>query len=276
MSGKRRRIWLGLSVTLQRPSRSVSMTIFIVLLGSGEKAFPTGPSAPGAPDSDSAVPDHASTKATPALNWAGLGVRFGVAWWTLSAVRFSPDQHIGNLNKTLTMLNPTIHFGGDGYFVKIDGAIGAGDHLKIYGLGFYPLNYGYFIAPAHLFPYASLGMAVNIGVLSADGTNPSGWGALAEYPRAALGVKWRPIPFLCGSVEVGYSPRAAGLMGNISRPTEGDPSMAGSSPTLSGKGGTGRAFDVSIGIELLWILRFRKSTRDQAAPSSHLANGISI
>jgi hypothetical protein len=210
----------------------------------GQLVSDLGLAAPGVAASGSASLAPLPTKDAPNLNWAGLGVRVGVARWTLSARGLASNGHIGDLNATVQMLTPTLHLGGDRYFVKIDLPIGASDNLKLYGLGFYPVNYGYFIAPIHLFPYASLGLAFNYAVLHAEGPNPSRSGLLTEA-RAALGIKWRPIPFVCMSFEVGYSPLAAGFVGSVSPPMEGGPA------TITGMGGIGPAWDMSVGIELL-------------------------
>jgi hypothetical protein len=205
-------------------------------------ALAEGPASPILPSPGGDARPQVRPADPPNLNWAGLGVRFGIAWWTLSS-RGLPVEDSADLNVTLKVLTPTLHLGGDRRFVKIDFVIGAGDELKLYGLGFYPLSYGYFIAPIRLFPYGALGGTLNYATQSADRTNPSRMGLLVQS-RVALGAKWRPIPSICGSIEVGYSPWAAGALGSA-------PSTTTGSQAISLVGGTGRVWDVSVGIELL-------------------------
>jgi hypothetical protein len=226
----------------QNAETRVFLAILAALLLCGSPALAEGPGAPSVPPSGSDGQLQVRPPDPPNLNWAGLGVRFGVARWTLSS-RGLPLASSTDLNATLKVLTPTVHLGGDRHFVKIDFVIGTGDDLKLYGLGFYPLSYGYFIAPVHLFPYGSLGGTLNFAVQAAGGTSPSRMGLLAQG-RGALGVKWRPISSFCGSIEVGYSPRAAGLLASASSATS-------DSQAISAVGGTGRVWDLSLGIELL-------------------------
>jgi hypothetical protein len=96
----------------------------------------------------------------------------------------------------LRLITPSLHLSGDGFFFKLEAPYGTSDQLTTYGLGIYPINVGYLIPRARLFLYGSFGLVTNIALFRADGVSASGGGMLVQG-RAALGLKWRPVRYLC-------------------------------------------------------------------------------
>jgi hypothetical protein len=206
------------------------------------------------------------------LNWGGFGLRIGSTRFTVGSdlVRAQASKvgqlidafgHIGasvadapspvgtaasglhDFNTSVTTITPTLHLGGDGYFFKMEGILGIGPDFKTFGAGIYPINYGYFIRQASLFPYFSLGFAMQY--LRGKSTDIESKGAILQG-RAAVGVKWRILGWTTVSAELGTSAVAVGIE---------DTRMGQESATVNGKVegvvGVGKAVDFSFGIEIL-------------------------
>ena len=189
-----------------------------------------------------------------------MGVRLGVSELHLapsssligqvnqaSGQTFSPtDFAIASNARTLT---PTLHFGGSGYFFKLDLPFTFAPEFTTFGLGLYPVNVGVFIDRLSLFPYLSLGGAAN-AVKSRPtpdpGTSNKLIGAIVQA-RAAIGVKYFPVRGLALSAEAGYSPWTAGIM---LTPPSAAPGTGNSDQTRM-QGGTGSILDFSVGAEWL-------------------------
>jgi hypothetical protein len=196
------------------------------------------------------------------MNWAGVGLRYGTASWSLRAeglrgaiAKAIPSYGQGaanlvsDLNDSLRVITPTLHTGGDHFFFKLELPIGTSDTLKTYGLGVYPLNYGRFIPSLRLFPYITAGAAAHLvtGRQDARTDNSKAAGVVAQT-RVSIGMKWRPISMISLSFDVGYSPWAAGFVGSRGETTS---NIGPVSTNASGKGGTGHMTDFSLGIEIL-------------------------
>jgi hypothetical protein len=120
----------------------------------------------------------------------------------------------------------------DGYFFKLEFPQKEIQTFSTRGLGLYPLNYGHYFRKPGLFPYASAG--VTISVLS---TATQGLSGASAAGRLATGLKVEVTERLRASLEVGYTPWAAGFL------VEGRDRPA--------KAGLGNGLDVSVGFEWL-------------------------
>jgi hypothetical protein len=204
------------------------------------------------------------------LMWAGFGVRMGSTSYRvtsgflraqarkvdatvdgfaktgaqavgLPAPTVSTDlSRVRDFSSSMTTLVPSLHLGGDGYFFKMDGVIGLGSGVKTFGLGIYPINYGYLIRPVGLLPYLSLGFAAHY--LSGKTTEMTSEGGLGQL-RAAMGLKWCALDWVTFSAELGLSAAAAGIKDTRTAP--------GQQNGLAGVGGFGKSLDFSFGVELL-------------------------
>ena len=194
------------------------------------------------------------------MGWFGVGARWGV-----SAMHLAPSEAlIGRLNQAsgqtyapndfavasnAQTLTPTLHFGGSGYFFKLDLPFTFAPEFTTFGLGLYPINVGVFIEQLSLFPYLSIGGVANFvkSRTTADpGTSDKIIGAIVQA-RAAAGVKYFPVRGLALSGEVGYSPWTAGMM--MLPPS--DAPGTGSNDQSRMQGGTGSVVDVAMGVEWL-------------------------
>lgn len=113
-----------------------------------------------------------------------------------------------DFRERLAIVAPSLHVGGSGYFFRMDAPIGFSNRTKTYGLGIYPLNVGVSIPRARLMPYASGG-----GVASFVTADSAGGGLATGglfQVRTAIGVKLLPGRRTDLSLELGYSPWAAG------------------------------------------------------------------
>jgi hypothetical protein len=222
--------------------------------------LPTAPAARSAPVDLVSVTASIASPARRRMGWFGVGVRLGV-----SELHLAPSESlIGRLNQasgqmfapgdfsvatSAQTLTPTLHFGGSGYFFKLDLPFSFAPEFTTFGLGLYPINVGILIDRASLFPYVSLGGAVSAvkSRTTADpGTSNKLIGAIVQA-RAAVGVKYFPIRGLALSAEVGYSPWTAGLM--VMPPTAA-PGTSGNDQTRM-QGGTGSILDFALGAEWL-------------------------
>ena len=219
---------------------------------------------------DVAVPAPAPATKRRELMWAGFGVRMGSTSYRVTsgflraqarkvdatvdgfaktgaqAVGLPPPtvstdlSRVRDFSSSMTTLVPSLHLGGDGYFFKMDGVIGLGSGVKTFGLGIYPINYGYLIRPVGLLPYLSLGFAAHY--LSGKTTEMTSEGGLGQL-RAAMGLKWCALDWVTFSAELGLSAAAAGIKDTRTAP--------GQQNGLAGVGGFGKSLDFSFGVELL-------------------------
>ena len=213
------------------------------------------------------------------LGWAGLGVRFGFTSFDLSASPWressrllgeSIDGTVDGLSSgrgkttfgeelasgfhdfqaSMKTITPSLHLGGDGYFFKIEAPIGFSSEFRSFGLGLYPINYGFFIPSAGLFPYFTAGLAFHRFTGEAFGEPASG--GLGQA-RAALGMKWRAKGKIGLSLEVGYSAAIGALASDsaIEQALNKDKAPEGKKGPKPVKIGVGRTFDLTFGIEML-------------------------
>jgi hypothetical protein len=171
-----------------------------------------------------------------------------------------------DLEGSLFMVIPVIHFGGSGFFYKFEFPMGFSATLNTYGIGMYPLNYGYYFEEIDLFPYASIGAVLSYASSKKFEPNSGGsidvnaHGALIQGGRIAIGAKYRPIPHLSLGIELGITPYALGgvvdsenlkriedLAGQTPNPNTPPPPNPGS----AFRAGTGLVFDISGGAEWL-------------------------
>ncbi len=154
----------------------------------------------------------------------------------------TPAEH--TVKSTAVTVTPTLHLGGSGFFFKIDVPLSFASDYTTYGLGLYPINFGVYLRHVGLFPYGSLGVAGSI-VQSRSTPDPTTSnkiiGAVAQM-RLATGLKYFPISNLAVSLEVGYSPWAAGVM---LLPPRSDATATRT------EGGFGSIWDLSLGVEWL-------------------------
>lgn len=194
------------------------------------------------------------------MGWFGVGARLGV-----SDLRLAPSQSlVGKLNQasggtfapsdfavasSAQTFTPTLHFGGSGYFFKLDLPFSFAPEFTTVGLGLYPINVGVLIEQAALFPYVSLGgaaSAVKSRTTADPGTSNKIIGAIVQA-RAAVGLKYFPVRGLALSAEAGYSPWTAGLM---VLPATAAPGAGGNNQKRM-QGGTGSILDFALGAEWL-------------------------
>ncbi len=160
-----------------------------------------------------------------------------------------------NLDQRMLLVVPTLHFGGDGFFTKLEVPIRFSSDLFTIGLGFYPLNYGYLFETTGLFPYFSAGIvgsyAVSKRFTGPDGqsTSADAKGAVIE-PRLSAGLKLFLVDHFPISVELGFSPYALGAVIDTSRPAPTGTSWP-DNPALYARGGRGTVLDLTAGIEWL-------------------------
>ncbi|MBC8132335.1 MAG: hypothetical protein H7X95_05085, partial [Deltaproteobacteria bacterium] len=141
------------------------------------------------------------------LNWAGIGVRWGKSQVQL-APRQSNSSEIRPLDHRSTLVTPTLHLGGAGYFFKLEAPMSIGGQNRTVGVGIYPINYGYLFNRTGLFPYLSAGAVTSVVVSGRDEKGLPQRGGFVQL-RAAVGLKYRVIGALTLSAEVGYSRWAA-------------------------------------------------------------------
>jgi hypothetical protein len=228
----------------------------VALPGSGPSYSPEQPAAVVSftPAAATSVPARSR------MGWFGVGLRLGTSEMHLapsaslinqvnqaSGASFTPgDFAIDSSAQTLT---PTFHFGGSGYFFKIDLPFSFAPEFTTFGLGLYPVNVGFFVEQIDLFPYLSLGGTANVvkARATADpGTSNKIIGAIVEA-RAAIGVKYFPARGLAVSAEAGYAPWTAGIMMIPPSATPG----SGANDATRMQGGTGSVVDFSLGLEWL-------------------------
>ena len=112
-----------------------------------------------------------------------------------------------DLRENLTEIAPTIHLGGDGFYFKMEAPLRQSATLRSYGAGIYPLNYGLFIRALSVMPTLSAGAVFSY--LRDRSTDAAG--ALIET-RVAVGIKVFPTRGLALSVDVAWTPWAAGAL----------------------------------------------------------------
>jgi hypothetical protein len=139
-----------------------------------------------------------------------------------------------DFKESLTTLGLSAHLGGDYYFFRIDANHSWNSAAKLYGLGFYPLNFGWYLPRYGLFPYITSGFAID--VVSSRRINEKG--ALAR-PRLGVGGKYRHSGWLGASLDIGFASGAVGAL----------VAQGSDSEELRQRGGTGTAVDVTLGME---------------------------
>ena len=197
------------------------------------------------------------------MGWFGIGVRVGTTQLRLTP----PSKVIAQVNASsgqapisgdemslranLLNVTPTLHLGGSGYFFKFDFPIAHSQSFDTVGLGIYPINLGWYIDAADLFPYLSLGGTASaiVGVDSSGSRKIIG--GVAQL-RASLGVKYFPARSVGVSAELGYSKWAVGAMsGNGGSPGGGAVTASDTGVAVSARGGLGSVVDLSMGVEWL-------------------------
>jgi hypothetical protein len=280
---------MGLALTLagaahaQTGSDTPTAESSPTLTPSSEPVAPEG--TPPAAEAAAAAPE--STDIRP--GWFGMGIRFGIQGFNLSAgnaplIGAQLQEAITNLNAAVTAYNaanpgspvapysindmniaqsvftitPTFHLGGDGYFFKFDVPIGLGGNITTLGLGIYPINYGYYIENIRLMPYLSLGATFNYAMSS--GYTPPGGGATTAMNgvgalisgRLALGAKYQIMNGLAAGLELGWSPFAAGGVVDATRLAAiGGSTTLPPAPGSIARGGLGSILDGAISIDWL-------------------------
>ena len=160
-----------------------------------------------------------------------------------------------NLDQRMLLVVPTLHFGGDGFFTKLEVPMRFSSDLFTIGLGFYPLAYGYLFESAGLFPYLSAGAVVSYAKSSqftASGgqtTKTDAAGAMIE-PRLTAGLKVFLVDHFPISVEAGWSPYALGAVIDSSWQAPTGTTWP-DNPALFARGGRGMVFDLTAGVEWL-------------------------
>lgn len=149
-------------------------------------------------------------------------------WFAPSAG--SQNCYLG-FHEPFTTVAVSLHLGGDHYFFRADSTYSWNNAVKMYGVGIYPVNYGWFFPSIGLFPYGSIGY--DFAYVTTNATNEYG---LVARGRLALGLKHHISgPFAYG-VEIGYSPGVVGFL----KARNGGP------PT---RGGFGKTWDTSLAFE---------------------------
>jgi len=226
------------------------------------------------------------------MGWFGIGVRLGYATPSLKAgdvplVGKKLSDALTNANKMVDAYNaaqgtnrphyamddlnltaravqitPSLHLGGDGMFFKLEAPIGVSSELKTYGLGIYPINIAIGIPGIDLYPYISAG-GVGTWATSTSFTPTGGQKLVVDAKglileaRVAVGAKLYLVPMVPLSVEVGYSPYAAGGVVDTTRlnalkPPSGTPTAAPKLPDSPGaavRGGVGHMLNMMVGID---------------------------
>lgn len=192
------------------------------------------------------------------MSWAVTSVRLGVTSVSLRAGRASflqsavddcksqpstgswitPDPQSQscdlNFTESLKTLGLSAHLGGDYYFFRIDANHSWNSAAKLYGLGLYPLNFGWYFPRYGLFPYITSGFAVD--VVSSRRINETG---VLARPRLGVGGKYRHSGWLGASLDIGFASGAVGAL----------VAQGSDSEELRQRGGTGTAVDVTLGVE---------------------------
>ena len=134
------------------------------------------------------------------------------------------------IDEPLNIVGVGLHLGGDYYFVRLDSWYAWNNAVRMYGMGFYPLSFGWFIPSVGLFPYASGGVAVE--TLNWKITNEKG---VLFKTRLSLGLKKRVLNRLGLGAEAAYSGNVIGA--------------AAQTEAASLRGGTGNSWDIALSIE---------------------------
>jgi hypothetical protein len=241
------------------PPPSVPVTP-AVLSATSVAAATSMEAAPSVPEAMLSATAFAFVPPQRRMGWFGVGVRFGTTQLRLAP----PDSLVTRLNQSGTgqtwtasdlalnadarTVTPTLHFGGSGYFFKMDFPLSFAAEFTTVGLGLYPVNIGVFIDRLALMPYLSLGGTASVvrsNTTADPGTSNKIIGALVQA-RAAVGAKYFPVRGLALSVEAGYSRWAAGIM---LMPPGAAPGTADDQTHM--QGGVGSVVDLSFGAEWL-------------------------
>jgi hypothetical protein len=148
----------------------------------------------------------------------------------------------------LVTFSPALEVGGRYYFFRLEGAIGAGDGLRAFGVGVYPVNLAAPLRRGAIVPYLSAGGAASW--LDRNDVDGELGGLLTA--RAAIGVRVQRRV----TVEVGYGAFVLGGLvdrGQIKDRSDYDPrdDAPPPSPETAIAGGEQRGLvDVSIGLAL--------------------------
>lgn len=154
---------------------------------------------------------------------AGIGINAGVVMLRLSADRalrtfggesgtqLADDAPTSiasfDLRETLFEIAPTIQMGGDRFYFRMEAPLRQSATLRTYGVGFYPLNYGYYVPRWRIMPSASAGAVFSyLTDRRTDAVGP-----LVET-RVSVGVKFFPVRGLALSMDVARTPWAIGAL----------------------------------------------------------------
>lgn len=215
-----------------RSSAAAGLRHVAAALAAVATALSLAPTARAAPDA-ARVPAIAGANADrPSAAWdgddqalrkAGIGVSGGVVLLRLSADRalrafggssgtdLANQEPVGvasyDLHENLLEIAPTLHLGGDGFYFKVEAPLRQSTTLRAYGVGLYPLNYGFLIPSLRIMPTVSTGVVLSyLADRRTDAIGP-----LVET-RVAVGIKFFPTRGLALSLDVARTPWALGAV----------------------------------------------------------------
>jgi hypothetical protein len=166
-----------------------------------------------------------------------------------------------SLSTQLFTITPTFHFGGDGYFFKLDVPIGLSSDFDAFGVGLYPLNYGHYIPSLRLFPYGSIGIVAGATIAGSyhapigPTVTMNALGAKVEVGRFALGAKLRLVGGINVGAEVGYAPFSVAAFLDTAHLSQVQKNANSATPPQPppleaiGRGGYGAIWDGSLLVE---------------------------
>lgn len=195
----------------------------------------------------------------------GLSIRFGASRIALRARNLPTagddlaafarvtgnDVSEVDFQERLFLITPSLHIGGEGYFFRVDAPVGLSSGAKTFGLGIYPLNVAIPIPAARLMPYAGTGVVGSFVMRDSTGTGSLATGGLFQA-RSAVGIKLLPGRRADLSIELGYSPWAAGAVFNANEldraMTMFERGQRVNEPGRVLRGGAGDVWDLSLGV----------------------------
>lgn len=172
---------------------------------------------------------------------------------------------------------PTLHLGGEGFFMRVEAPLAFGESFRSAGVGLYPLGYGFSIPQVRLMPYIVLGGTASYAWVDATFKGPdyglpvpagappfpvgqsetiSQDGVLVQT-KIAVGAKWFVLPRFPVSLEIAYAPYALAAFWNLDRydafylapVDERLETVATKAPASAARGGAGQTLSVTAGIE---------------------------
>lgn len=230
---------------------TVAALTFLVLAPAAATGEPVP--VPAIADAKARPPAAGGGSADRDVRGTGLGVTAGLVMLRLSADRAvrtfggtsgtqladeAPSTIASfDLHDNMLEIAPTVQLGGDRFYFKLDAPLRQSATLRGYGIGIYPLNYGYYVRPLRVMPSVSMG-----GVFSyLKDRRTDAAGPLVET-RVALGIKVFPTRGLAVSADVARTPWALAA-------------VRGSGPEWwrrpDARGGLGDGWQFSVG--LFWL-----------------------